>query len=99
MILTVPIWDMHKEAKLSEDGGLLFIPVVDNGDDKPWKKFNASFDTDQLGIDIFKEDVIFQKDVPVPVVRLFLSDGSELICRNTLDTIINKYQDAIIKKE
>nr|WP_298656326.1 hypothetical protein [uncultured Flavobacterium sp.] len=95
MLFTVQIWDRHKRTDFDELGNIIFIPIQDNNDDEPWKKFKAVIDLEEVKIDYFKEDVIFQNDeMPVQCVQLYLNDGSMLIARQSLETVVKNYEAA-----
>lgn len=88
-----PIWDRHKNITFDEEGSSFIVPINDNTDAEPFKKFTAKIDTDHVKIEHIVEFMLFQTEDELPIKSslLYLSDGSQYICRFSHETVEKNY--------
>lgn len=84
------ILDYHNEAKLNEEGEVVFKPILSDG----LKAFHMIIDVIDVRISAFRSDVILDEDGnPTEITKVFLSDGSFVFASNKLETFEANYRE------
>lgn len=96
MTFTIPIYDLHKVIETDSEGNQIWVPIKDNADDKPWKKFSFTINLQRTDIDYTCESVIWQntEDPPVKCLKVYLSDGAMVLCALSETTFWERYKTA-----